>query len=257
MVTQSSEEDTPNPIRFTGQYLDSVSDLYDMRAREYDPETGRFLETDPLAADQRDPAVAAYVYVDDQPTVMSDPSGERGMMIVPAYSGGNPVNYIEANGTCSLKLPLTGMKCKTLTFSAYFPDEVVPAAKFRLEYKVSWCWKGKGITIATYLEYPIKEWDYREIDGWVKWRVYSRSKPWESLVVSGITSTYKVIDSVIMKEDIYLASDLNPLDQPQSIIRGDRFVSAWLTTKVYAGGRYSYQPGVKTLRDDRYVQNGQ
>jgi RHS repeat-associated protein len=69
-----------NPIRFTGQYLDSESDLYNMRARQYQPETGRFLETDPLEADTGSSAVGVYVYVNDQPTVMTDPTGEKAMM---------------------------------------------------------------------------------------------------------------------------------------------------------------------------------
>jgi RHS repeat-associated protein len=68
-----------NPIRFTGQYLDTVSDLYNMRAREYEPETGRFLQVDPQEAGAGDPAVGAYVYVGDQPTVMTDPSGEKAL----------------------------------------------------------------------------------------------------------------------------------------------------------------------------------
>jgi len=34
-----AKSDDLNPIRFTGQYLDSETDLYNMRAREYDPET--------------------------------------------------------------------------------------------------------------------------------------------------------------------------------------------------------------------------
>jgi RHS repeat-associated protein len=73
--TPSAEADA-NPLRFTGQYLDSDSDLYNMRAREYDPETGRFLEVDPLEAGTGEPDVGSYVYVDDRPTVMRDPSGE-------------------------------------------------------------------------------------------------------------------------------------------------------------------------------------
>jgi hypothetical protein len=52
-----------------------------MRAREYEPGTGRFLQVDPLEADSGDPAVGAYVYVGDQPTVMIDASGECGTMV--------------------------------------------------------------------------------------------------------------------------------------------------------------------------------
>jgi len=47
-----------------------------MRAREYDPNTGRFLEIDPLEAAAGDASVGVYVYVDDRPTVETDPSGE-------------------------------------------------------------------------------------------------------------------------------------------------------------------------------------
>jgi RHS repeat-associated protein len=63
-----------NPIQFTGQYLDSATGLYHLRARQYDPSTGRFLTLDPLAPTLTDPYVAAYVYVNSRPTVFVDPS---------------------------------------------------------------------------------------------------------------------------------------------------------------------------------------
>jgi RHS repeat-associated protein len=72
--TPSAEADA-NPLRFTGQYLDSDSELYYLRAREYDSETGRFLEVDPLEAQAGDAAVAVYVYADDDPTLKMDPGG--------------------------------------------------------------------------------------------------------------------------------------------------------------------------------------
>lgn len=72
-----------NPMLFTGQYLDtSVSspELYDLRAREYDPASGRFLRVDPS---ENDPAgmsngqslLSPYVYGDDRPTVLGYPAG--------------------------------------------------------------------------------------------------------------------------------------------------------------------------------------
>lgn len=63
------------PLRFAGQYLDTFG-LYDMRAREYDPSTGRFLSQDPVAAAPTDPYVADYLYANDDPTLMVDPSGQ-------------------------------------------------------------------------------------------------------------------------------------------------------------------------------------
>jgi RHS repeat-associated protein len=72
------EADSPlgNSLRYAGQYLDSATDLYDMRAREYDPGVGRFLEVDPVEAAVGDPSVGVYVYVNDRPMVDTDPSGE-------------------------------------------------------------------------------------------------------------------------------------------------------------------------------------
>ncbi|MER5223921.1 RHS repeat-associated core domain-containing protein [Streptomyces flaveus] len=39
---------TGNPLRFQGQYLDTVTGLYDLRARDHDSGTGRFTAVDPL-----------------------------------------------------------------------------------------------------------------------------------------------------------------------------------------------------------------
>ena len=62
------------PLRFTGQYLDTFG-LYDLRAREYDPSTGRFTSQDPIAAAPADPYVADYLYANDNPVTRIDPSG--------------------------------------------------------------------------------------------------------------------------------------------------------------------------------------
>jgi RHS repeat-associated protein len=66
-----------NPFLFTGQYLDSETGLYDLRARNYDTSGGRFVQVDPLTADLRDAYVAAYVYASARPTTLTDPSGEK------------------------------------------------------------------------------------------------------------------------------------------------------------------------------------
>ena len=63
-----------NPIRFSGQYLDSDSGLYDLRARECDPFDGRFLETDPADPGSSDFDLSDYLYAEDDPIRPSDPS---------------------------------------------------------------------------------------------------------------------------------------------------------------------------------------
>lgn len=64
-----------NPLLFEGQYLDTVTGLYDMRARDYDPTTGLFTQKDPAVPSVGAPAVSPYIFAGDQPTVGSDPTG--------------------------------------------------------------------------------------------------------------------------------------------------------------------------------------
>lgn len=72
--TKNNKSAPVNPMLFTGEYQDSTG-LYDLRAREYDPTTGRFLTPDPLQADASVPFHSAYPYVADQPTTAVDPTG--------------------------------------------------------------------------------------------------------------------------------------------------------------------------------------
>ena len=62
-------------VGFAGQYLDGATGLYDMRARDYDPTSGRFTATDPIAVPTGMPYVAGYSYSFNNPLMFSDPSG--------------------------------------------------------------------------------------------------------------------------------------------------------------------------------------
>ena len=71
-----------NPFRFEGHYYDSAAKSYDMRARAYLPEIGRFLGEDRY----------------------EDPQGDQGLELDSltqdryAFAGGNPVDNIEFDG---------------------------------------------------------------------------------------------------------------------------------------------------------------
>ena len=73
--TKNQTSAPANLMKFTGEYADPTG-LYHLRARQYDPATGRFLQADPLEPNQAQPSVGAQVYVADRPTVAIDPSGQ-------------------------------------------------------------------------------------------------------------------------------------------------------------------------------------
>jgi RHS repeat-associated protein len=63
-----------NPLRFAGQYWDSESSLYYLRARYYDPATAQFISIDPLAD-----FALPYGYSESNPLNMADPTGLIGI----------------------------------------------------------------------------------------------------------------------------------------------------------------------------------
>jgi RHS repeat-associated protein len=80
--TQNDPNAPANAMRFAGEYSDA-SGLYNLRARQYDPNSGRFLSQDPVFQSAA-MSGSLYVYVTDRPTVMIDPTGET---LQPANDG--------------------------------------------------------------------------------------------------------------------------------------------------------------------------
>jgi RHS repeat-associated protein len=63
-------------FRFQGQWLESESGLYYMRARDYDSNTGRFISRDPVDLIQTEPeSFDPYQFVYDNPYIFTDPTG--------------------------------------------------------------------------------------------------------------------------------------------------------------------------------------
>ena len=61
---------------YTGQRLDAITGDYYLRARQYDPGTGRFLSRDTWPLDYQNPVeLNRYVYAAANPATWSDPSG--------------------------------------------------------------------------------------------------------------------------------------------------------------------------------------
>ncbi|MFD8914763.1 RHS repeat domain-containing protein [Streptomyces sp. NPDC059575] len=65
----------PDDKGFLGKPADTETGLTHIRAREYDPATGRFLSVDPLLAPDDHESLNGYAYADNTPVTKSDPSG--------------------------------------------------------------------------------------------------------------------------------------------------------------------------------------
>jgi len=65
-----------NPFRYCGEYFDAETGTYYLRARYYNPATGRFLTEDPYRGDPNDPlSLNLYTYCANNPIRYVDPSG--------------------------------------------------------------------------------------------------------------------------------------------------------------------------------------
>jgi RHS repeat-associated protein len=72
---------TENPFLFTGQQYDPNVCFYYLRARYYQPNTGRFTAIDPYAGDIYTPlSLHRYLYAADDPVNKIDPSGRMSLI---------------------------------------------------------------------------------------------------------------------------------------------------------------------------------
>ncbi|HVP05850.1 MAG TPA: RHS repeat-associated core domain-containing protein [Dehalococcoidia bacterium] len=87
-AVRASTGSTPNNWLFTGEQHDADSDLYYLRARYYDPETGRFLSADPANAG------LTYAYAANNPVNLRDPSG----LCIPDYTLPGGCDFLSSRG---------------------------------------------------------------------------------------------------------------------------------------------------------------
>ncbi|MET8374148.1 RHS repeat domain-containing protein [Streptomyces microflavus] len=76
---------------YTGARFEASTGDLDLHARRYTPATGRFDRPDPATRALTTPYVSAYAYADNQPTVLTDPSG---LTPVPGDDGNGRVDSL-------------------------------------------------------------------------------------------------------------------------------------------------------------------
>ena len=84
----SSSGATVNPYLYRGEQYEADLNAYYLRARYYQPGTGRFLTTDPMEGVPNSPlTLHRYVYGNDAPTNFLDPSGKMSLVETMATVG--------------------------------------------------------------------------------------------------------------------------------------------------------------------------
>ncbi len=87
-VTKVDPNAPTNPLTYLGQYQDPTSALLDLRARQYDTTTGRFVSTDPTPAGPTTPFENSYDYAGQDPINSYDLSGTTTWPIHPVLGFG-------------------------------------------------------------------------------------------------------------------------------------------------------------------------
>lgn len=97
----SSSDNATTAYGFAGEEQDPTTDQLYLRARNYNPSTGRFLQQDSVAGNPAEPrSLHRYAYAFNNPVNYTDPSGRMPPQVAsngPLYSGGS-INTPQVNG---------------------------------------------------------------------------------------------------------------------------------------------------------------
>ncbi len=112
----SSPGPTPNNYLYRGEQFDSDLGLYYLRARYYNPQTGRFLSRDPEDGNPTDPkTLHKYLYADGDPVNAMDPRGreageEYSVVNFDLVEGGSKLSPLEEFGQTSARILCRGIE---------------------------------------------------------------------------------------------------------------------------------------------------
>lgn len=113
VATCAFGEVSRSPSYYRGEQFDSDLSLYYLRARYYNPLTGRFLSRDPENGNAYDPrTLHKYLYAGGDPVNMADPFGRASMLetgSLDALMGEGPVPALREFAGAAVRLVCTAL----------------------------------------------------------------------------------------------------------------------------------------------------
>ena len=126
-------------LLFHAQQRDPVTGLYNLRARTYDPASGRFTQREPMATPVGAPVVGAYAFVLNRPTAYVDPSGLMPQLTPSQATSGARLADRADTGVSAIKGAFTAVAKIVVRYGAYgkslSASAASPAARAAVEAK--------------------------------------------------------------------------------------------------------------------------
>jgi len=99
------------PLRFPGQYFDNETRLHYNYYRDYDPQTGRYVQSDPIGLEG---GINTYGYAGQDPLRKIDPDGRWFFLVIPGLCAGGGCELLFGGAAlwCILNSQHTGDKAK-------------------------------------------------------------------------------------------------------------------------------------------------
>ncbi len=173
-VEKNIDENDANAFRYCGEYFDTETGTIYLRARYYNPTTGRFISRDSFAGNITDPlSLNLYTYCANNPIIYVDPSGH-------SYATLPSGNRMSINSASDAKLlserrkqfaesssqvvtttapqrevtPITGGTAKPTSYTTTYTMAVISKVKYDVplysQYTSSLCWACSQVMVESY-----------------------------------------------------------------------------------------------------------
>jgi RHS repeat-associated protein len=120
-------------LRFPGQYYDAETGLHYNYFRDYDPRTGRYIQSDPIGLAG---GLNTYAYVRNNSVNLVDPSGNIPLDTI--WDIGNVLYDIAKGNSCDLAADMTAMMLPYVPAGITKVPKITKGVDLNLKYKPDW-----------------------------------------------------------------------------------------------------------------------